>query len=67
MPNVRGTQLAAAIRASWPDLPIIFATGHAELPKGSELELRLLRQPDSQQDLAAAIAGVIRAKAPLAT
>jgi CheY-like chemotaxis protein len=59
MPNMRGTQLAAAIRASWPDLPIILATGYAELPKGSELALPLLRKPYSQQDLAAAIARAI--------
>ena len=63
MPNMRGTQLAAAIRASWPDLPIILATGYAELPKGSELELPLLRKPYSQQDLAAAIVRAIGAKA----
>ena len=63
MPNMRGTQLAAAIRASWPDLPIILATGYAELPKGSELELPLLRKPYSQQDLAAAIARALGAKA----
>jgi signal transduction histidine kinase/ActR/RegA family two-component response regulator len=63
MPNMRGTQLAAAIRAAWPDLPIILATGYAELPKGSELQLPLLRKPYSQQDLAAAIASAIGAKA----
>ncbi|HEX6113651.1 MAG TPA: ATP-binding protein [Geminicoccaceae bacterium] len=63
MPNMRGTQLAAAIRASWPDLPIILATGYAELPKGSELKLPLLRKPYGQQDLAAAIVKAIGAKA----
>ena len=67
MPNMRGTQLAAAIRASWPNLPIILATGYAELPKGSELELPLLRKPYSQQDLAAAIVRAIGPKAPAAT
>jgi signal transduction histidine kinase/CheY-like chemotaxis protein len=67
MPNMRGTQLAAAIRAAWPDLPIILATGYAELPKGSELALPLLRKPYSQQDLAAAIASAIGAKAAPAT
>jgi CheY-like chemotaxis protein len=67
MPNMRGTQLAAAIRAAWPDLPIILATGYPELPKGSGLELPLLRKPYSQQDLAAAIASAIGAQAPPAT
>ena len=63
MPNMRGTQLAAAIRVSWPDLPIILATGYAELPTGSAWELPLLRKPYSQQDLAAAIASALGAKA----
>jgi CheY-like chemotaxis protein len=67
MPNMRGTQLAAEIRAAWPDLPIILATGYAELPKGSGLRLPLLRKPYSQQDLAAAIASAIGAQAPPAT
>jgi CheY-like chemotaxis protein len=67
MPNMRGTQLAAAIRAAWPDLPIILATGYPELPKGSGLELPLLRKPYSQQDLAAAIASAIGAQAATAT
>jgi signal transduction histidine kinase/ActR/RegA family two-component response regulator len=67
MPNMRGTQLAAEIRAAWPDLPIILATGYAELPKGSGLRLPLLRKPYSQQDLAAAIASAIGAQAATAT
>jgi signal transduction histidine kinase/CheY-like chemotaxis protein len=67
MPNMRGTQLAAAIRASWPGLPIILATGYAELPKGSELELPLLRKPYSEEDLAAVIARAIGARAARAS
>jgi CheY-like chemotaxis protein len=67
MPNMRGTQLAVAIRDAWPDLPIILATGYAELPKASEVVLPLLRKPYSQQDLAAAIARAIGAVAPPAT
>jgi CheY-like chemotaxis protein len=62
IPGMRGTQLAAAIRAAWPDLPVILATGYAELPKGGELELPLLRKPYAQEDLAAAIVKVLGAK-----
>ena len=62
MPGMRGTELAAAIRASWPDLPVILATGYAELPKGSALRLPVLRKPYAQEDLAAAIVNVIGAK-----
>ena len=62
MPGMRGTELAAEIRASWPDLPVILATGYAELPKGSALRLPMLRKPYAQEDLAAAIVNVIGAK-----
>lgn len=63
MPGMRGTQLAAEIRASWPELPVILATGYAELPKDSELKLPLLHKPYSQDDLAAAIVDLVGAKA----
>jgi signal transduction histidine kinase/CheY-like chemotaxis protein len=62
MPGMRGTELAAEIRASWPDLPVILATGYAELPKSSALRLPMLRKPYAQEDLAAAIVKVIGAK-----
>ena len=39
MPGMRGTELAAEIRASWPDLPVILATGYAELPDEGALRL----------------------------
>jgi CheY-like chemotaxis protein len=67
MPHMRGTQLAAAIRASWPDLPVILATGYADLPKDSELKLPLLRKPYAQEDLAAAIIKALGANARPAT
>ncbi|MGH6896086.1 MAG: ATP-binding protein [Geminicoccaceae bacterium] len=63
MPGMRGTQLAAEIRASWPELPVILATGYAELPKDSELKLPLLHKPYSQDDLAAAIGNLVGTKA----
>jgi len=65
MPGMRGTQLAAEIRASWPDLPVILATGYADLPKdsGLTLTLPLLRKPFAQEDLAAAIVKAIGARA----
>lgn len=62
MPGMRGTELAAEIRASWPDLPVILATGYAELPKDTQLKLPLLRKPYAQEDLAAAIVDVLGAR-----
>jgi CheY-like chemotaxis protein len=62
MPGMRGTQLAVEIRASWPEVPVILATGYAEVPKDSQLKLPLLRKPYAQEDLAAAIVKVISVK-----
>jgi CheY-like chemotaxis protein len=61
MPGMTGMQLAAEIRASWPDLPVVIATGYAELPKEGGLELPRLDKPYGQEDLAAMIARLTRA------
>ena len=34
MPHMTGAQLAAAVAKEWPDLPLIIATGYAELEPG---------------------------------
>ena len=41
-------------------LPIIIATGHADLPKDGTLALPRVDKPYGEKDLAAAIAGVAR-------
>ena len=51
MPQMTGLQLANAIKAQWPDLPVIVATGFAEMPSGSEAFLRLSK-PFTQSELA---------------
>lgn len=56
MPKMNGGQLAAAIRGKYPDLPILLATGYAELPPGADLELPRLSKPYNQQQLAREIA-----------
>jgi CheY-like chemotaxis protein len=56
MPNVSGLQLAEAIREKWPNLPVILATGYAELPAEAGPALPRLPKPYLQHDLAAAIA-----------
>jgi len=50
MPHMTGLQLAEAIRREWPALPVVLATGYAELPHG--VDLRRLGKPFSQQELA---------------
>lgn len=59
MPGMSGTELAFCIRRNWPDLPIIIATGYAELPGDRDLELPRLSKPYRQQDLARLLAMLI--------
>ena len=59
MPGMTGTELARRIRAQWPELPIILASGYAELPNGEEPGLPRLSKPYQQDELAAAIARVL--------
>ncbi|MFS2174531.1 PAS domain S-box protein [Rhizobium pisi] len=59
MPRMTGTQLAQAIRDEWPEMPIILATGYAELPEGAGVtNLPRLGKPFSQAQLAEAISRV---------
>jgi len=60
MPHMTGMQLAEAIRAERPDLPIILVTGYAELPPGSDLAIPKLGKPFHQQDLATAISDALQ-------
>jgi signal transduction histidine kinase len=59
MPGMTGTELAARIRCTWPELPVAIATGYAELPSDGELELPRLSKPYRQQDLAALVARLV--------
>jgi signal transduction histidine kinase len=63
MPNMTGLQLAGHIRESWPHLPVILATGYAELPKDASPVLPRLSKPFQQEELAAAIAHVTKPRA----
>ena len=55
MPRMTGVQLAEAILAGWPDLPIILATGYAELPAGLGSTLPRISKPFTQEQLANAL------------
>ena len=55
MPRMTGAQLAEIIRAKWPDLPIILATGYAELPTEQGQKLPRLSKPFWQVDLQRAV------------
>lgn len=60
MPNMTGTQLAQAIANEWPQLPVILATGYAEVKEASAAGLRKLSKPFTQRELAAELAGITR-------
>ena len=52
MPGMTGSELARQIRQHWPSLPIILATGYAELPNGEDPGLPRLAKPYLQSELA---------------
>jgi signal transduction histidine kinase len=56
MPGMTGTELVRHIRRDRPDMPIVLATGYAELPPGQDLGLPRLNKPYLQEQLAAEIA-----------
>jgi CheY-like chemotaxis protein len=51
MPGMTGIELAAASRKLRPSLPILLATGYAELPNGAQLDLPRLAKPYHQDQL----------------
>jgi PAS domain S-box-containing protein len=60
MPGMRGTELAAQIGRKYPGLPIILATGYAELPNEEDPGLPRLSKPFRQEDIAKIIDVVIQ-------
>jgi PAS domain S-box-containing protein len=56
MPGMTGQHLAEAIRAEWPRIPILLATGYAEVAQEGHLALPRLNKPYQQADLARAVA-----------
>jgi CheY-like chemotaxis protein len=64
MPGMTGVELARRVRPIAPDLPILFASGYADIQTfGSELsEEVLLKKPYRIADLAARIDAVLTAR-----
>jgi signal transduction histidine kinase len=60
MPGMTGTELAWQIRQIWPDLPIILASGYAELPNAEDSRLPRLSKPYLQDELATQIVKAVR-------
>jgi CheY-like chemotaxis protein len=55
MPGMNGFELAQRIKEKNPKLPIILATGYAELPAERSIELGHLSKPYTSKDLASAL------------
>jgi PAS domain S-box-containing protein len=55
MPQMTGTQLVTEAHAKWPGLPVILATGYAELPNEADRALLRLNKPFMQSDLERAL------------
>jgi CheY-like chemotaxis protein len=60
MPGMTGLDLATKIKEVRPQLPVIIATGYAELPSQAPLGFPRLSKPYSQEQLAE----VLRTAAP---
>ena len=55
MPGMNGFELAQRVKQQNPKLPIILATGYAELPADRSIEFGHLSKPYTSKDLAAAL------------
>ncbi|SOC82425.1 PAS domain S-box-containing protein [Ensifer adhaerens] len=55
MPGMTGMELAKAVRDRVPDLPVLLASGYADLPPGVEIDVVRLGKPYTQDQLAAVI------------
>jgi CheY-like chemotaxis protein len=55
VPGMTGLELARRIRGRWPEMHILLATGHADLPERRAVGLPLLSKPFGQDDLARAL------------
>ena len=52
MPKMTGMQLIETVRESWPGIPVLLATGYAELPGGTACHVTKLNKPFTQEQLA---------------
>jgi CheY-like chemotaxis protein len=59
MPRMNGAELARAVRELVPALPILIATGYADLPPGSGIDLPRISKPYTQAQLAKEIARLL--------
>jgi CheY-like chemotaxis protein len=61
MPRMTGLQLLEAIRQRRPDLPVILATGYAEIPGEALVSAPKLNKPFSEKELDVAVQAATKA------
>ncbi len=66
MPGMTGVELANRARERFPHLPILLATGYADLPSGTTTDLPRLAKPYQQVDLATQIARLLASRSEAA-
>ncbi len=64
MPGMTGLELIQRLAVSHPGLPIILATGYAELPRGADPNIPRLGKPFRQEEIIAAIDGLMQGRVP---
>jgi signal transduction histidine kinase len=67
MPGMSGAELAGLVRARWPDVPIVFASGHADtaaVERALGGQATILRKPFDMETLAQTIAGLLGGAGP---
>jgi CheY-like chemotaxis protein len=62
MPGLTGVQFAAELQTFRPNLPVILATGYAQLSEGAATDLPRLIKPFTQNQLAEAVERILGAK-----
>jgi PAS domain S-box-containing protein len=62
MPGMNGYDFAVKLQQTHPRLPVVLATGYAELPTSTAIEFRRLAKPYSQADLAAALEAAVNTR-----
>ncbi len=61
MPGMTGTDLAERIRRTWPDVPVVLASGYPDVP-GDEMGVPRLSKPYRQEELARLLASMVSAE-----
>ncbi len=59
MPGMTGAELIRAVRARFPTMPIVLASGYADLPPGGDVDVARLGKPYSQEQLASVLSKVL--------